>query len=181
MRRPSMRISGLIAIGLLGTGGLVNAQDDVKEAVEVTAFTSDFAWSHQPDVGERTTLANGVERVAGQAWQFRSIESSDPRFAGTYTLTATWDAYPGVSLVVGTNRIETADGAWQQQADYWHTWDPQPGDTAQLVLVGEGAYEGLIAIVDETWRPDGTDIAIRIEGFIVDGDLPPDPEPWSAR
>ena len=44
-------------------------------------------------------------------------------------------------------------------------------------MIGEGGYEGLVAVFDnleqgQTWT---------LHGYIIDGELPPDPEPFVAE
>ena len=182
---------GILSIALIGTGllvghaGLVAAQEGEAGPAGPVEFTSSFAWSHQPAPGEREVLADGTTVATGEAWQFRNLESSDPRLAGTLTLTDTLVTYPGGATVsVGAFRIENDGCAWQETPVYWRDWDGQrqPGATWQRAFVGEGGYAGLIAVVVDTWRPEngvlGTDI--QLDGFIVTGELPRAPEPWST-
>jgi hypothetical protein len=46
-----------------------------------------------------------------------------------------------------------------------------------LVLIGEGGHKGLTYIARATWTVNGFDV----HGYIVEGELPPAPEPWSAE
>lgn len=165
------------------------------EAPTPVEFTSTYAWSHQPTPGQREALDNGVEVVTGEAWQFRNLGASDPRFAGTLTDTITRIDYPDQAhILVGASRIETAGGAWQEtpsssfqlQADVssWRTGAlPEPGSRRWRTFIGEGDYEGYWAVVQETWRPDGgtgsTDILL--DGYVFEGEWPSAPEPWSPE
>ena len=51
------------------------------------------------------------------------------------------------------------------------------GETAQRVFIGEDGYEGLMAVVIET----GAGTEWTYEGYILDGELPPLPEPYVAE
>jgi hypothetical protein len=165
------------------------------EARTPVEFTSTYVYSLQPTLGQRQALDNGVEVVTGEAWQFRNIEASDPRFAGTMTQTNTRTEYPDEAhILVGASRIETADGAWQEtpwssfqlQADVqrWRSGAlPEPGSRLWRTFIGEGDYEGHWAVVEETWRPDGGtgSVDILLDGYVFEGEMPNVPEPWSAE
>ena len=122
---------------------------------------------------------------------WNSRESSDPRFAGPLVLTYTEIRYPdlGGGIGVGGYRIETDEGAWQQvptasvgwdkDAARWASGQLPPADNIQFcTFVGEGDYEGLTAVVQETWQPGGVDGLIQFDGYIFEGDLWDAPEPW---
>ena len=180
MRNSRSRSIRVLSVSLLALA-VVSPTAQAQEPVDVT---SSYAWSHQPEVGERETLTDGTVQQIGEAWQFRNLEASDPRLEGTLTLTDTLVTYPGGATVsVGAFRIENDGGAWQEFPTYWRDWDGQrqPGATWQRAFVGEDGYEGFIAVLVDTWRPDGgvpgTDI--QLEGFIVEGELPQAPEPFS--
>lgn len=160
------------------------------------AFTSTYVFSRMPTSGQPQAHDNGVEVMTGEAWQFRNVEATDPRFAGTMTVTSTRIAYPDeVDLLVGAYRIEDADGAWQETAgsslqlpgevNLWRTGAlPEAGSSRWRTFVGEGDYEGHWAVVEETWRPDGgSGVAadILLDGFVFEGAAPQAPEPWSAE
>lgn len=128
---------------------------------------------------------------AGQGWMFDSPESSDPRSSGPPVLTLTDIEYPDVGgdINVGGYPIETAEGAWQQvptagvgfQQDYalWASGQLPPADNIRFwTFIGEGDYEGLTAVVQETWWPGGVDGLVQFDGFIVEGPLWDAPEPW---
>ena len=112
-----------------------------------------------------------------QGW----TEVSDPRLEGTYTRSWNEDTYlhPGgeedPSIVVVTDRIENDEGAWQGSSVWLRT--PGPSAYAPLVLVGEGAYEGLTAILGgvETYGE------CAVSGYIIDGAIPATPVPPSGQ
>jgi hypothetical protein len=104
----------------------------------------------------------------------------DPRFEGRYSISYDTDSYvaPGLTaqdvVGAGTWRIENDDGAWQGS---YHIMDPLDGEdvTVTVALAGEGAYEGLTAIVESAF--DSVACVWQWRGLVVDGDLPPYPEP----
>ena len=54
---------------------------------------------------------------------------------------------------------------------------PDDANTTTGVMVGEGGYDGLIAVFDnhvanQTWT---------LHGYIIEGGLPPDPEPMASE
>jgi hypothetical protein len=99
---------------------------------------------------------------------------SDSRLDGTVTWLSNVDEYTdGSGLVIQSvaMSIENDDGAWRTMPmlsiSAPGTFEYDPG--RQSFLVGEGAYEGLVAVVEGF----GTD---DLHGFIIDGELPPAPE-----
>jgi hypothetical protein len=99
---------------------------------------------------------------------------SDPRLDGTVTWWSNDDEYTdGSGLVIQSvaMSIENDQGAWRMipllsvNAPGSIAYDP----AGQFFLVGEGAYEGLFAVV-EGFRTD------QLHGFVIDGELPPPPE-----
>jgi hypothetical protein len=163
-------------------------------------------WSPWDEIGTRSAVDDrrvesrgdelgphddGTIVTTGQAWIFDTRESSDPRFAGPLVLTVIDMRYPdlGGGIGVGAYRIETDDGAWQQVPTASVGWDKDAAKWASGLLppadnimfhafIGEGAYEGLTAVVQETWWPGGADGLIQFDGYIFEGDLPDAPEPW---
>jgi hypothetical protein len=101
---------------------------------------------------------------------------SDPRLEGTVTWSSNDDEYTdgsGLFIQSVAMSIENDEGAWRMIPILSAKW-PDRGTiaddaTRHFFLVGEGAYEGLIAVVDG-FRTD------RLRGFIIDGELPPPPE-----
>lgn len=153
---------------------------------DLVPFTARYVYQ-QRRAGDATTLPNGTPQVADEAWVFRSIEASDPRLEGNMVVNATYDKYDGVSLTTHVLRIENDAGAWQEGPYYRMTWadrdtpgdeEVQAGEARQGLLVGEGEYEGLVALVVSTEQLTGGGSTL-LEGYIVDGDLPPVPDPFS--
>jgi hypothetical protein len=122
----------------------------------------------------------------------QSISGSDPRLDGTLYQAWDQDEYglpggestsgifsgrpTGVSIVVFTNRIENDDGAWQGSVAMLNSPD---GTTyvGPMVMTGEGAYEGLTAIVGwvDFWN------RCDVTGYIIEGGIPAPPVPQTGQ
>jgi hypothetical protein len=104
---------------------------------------------------------------------------SDPRLDGTVTWATNYDDFllddSGLSVSVLGISIVNEEGAWRMMPEVrFETPDVVPGAVpAQFVLVGEGAYEGLYAVLAST---DLGDTNGTLQGFIVQGEIPPAPE-----
>jgi hypothetical protein len=164
---------------------------EVQPPPAPTAFSATYIWSDRSNPGSTTEYDDGTIASVGQGWMFDSQESSDPRFAGPLVLTVTDITYPDVGggISVGGYRIETDEGAWQQVPGatpwyeegraLWASGELPPPDNIQFyTFIGEGAYEGLTAVVQETWFPGGAEGLVQFDGSIFEGDLPAAPEAW---
>ena len=153
MRKAMTTLTTAIAIGLLaGSAVGVAAQEEPVEVTGQVTFSS----------------PSSVEMWA----------TNDPRLTGT----GTWDPAegyprdPAPSFWVNGRFLETDEGTWRQL--------PVPSAVIagaetdpyfDMVLVGEGGYEGLVFIAQATWNPascppgcDGLDV----HGYIVDTAAP---------
>jgi hypothetical protein len=107
-----------------------------------------------------------LERRRGFTWR-GAITSSDPRFAGTHFYSFDADDYTlpgggeGPSIFAEGHRIETDEGAWQGSSY-----------GGNIVLVGEGAYEGLTAIVS---TESGGGCFYDFSGYVMEVPAPPVP------
>jgi hypothetical protein len=171
-------IAAVAASLLLGSVVVVTAQDAETDVAAPVEFTSEYSFSHQPDPGDPEALEGGGTRFLGRAWQFRLVETSDPRFDGALTFTTTVDEYPGgVEVSSEAARIDGDGGVWQEVPVFYLDFARTTGDTVDRILIGEGAYEGLFAAVTDTWTSNG----FEFHGFIIEGGPPPIAEPWSAE
>lgn len=174
MRTLRLSLAGtVIAVLLGGLGSAVLAQDeDSLDPMRASKFTGtwgevisevpmeDWAWMPGPP-GSFESLDN--ETIA-------PFEASDPRISGTWTQvldmrTFIIDEAADIWAPVwsGVVRIENEEGAWSGPfdgffADSGHEW---------YRLEGEGAYEGLLAVL--RWAEEGD----LYEGVIIPG-VPPD-------
>jgi len=92
-----------------------------------------------------------IERRRGFTWS-GTITATDPRFSGTHYYSWDGDTYTLASGAEGPSayaeglRIESAGGAWQGTAT-GATLPDGASANGPLVLTGEGAYEGLTAVL----------------------------------
>jgi hypothetical protein len=182
-------IAVVAAGGLLaGSAGSIAAQgeDTPEPPVAVTACINPG-----PEVRSGTQeqivvpLSDGEMMILqDRGFTFRQdlTEVSDPRLEGSLYQAWDEDEYilpgnePAPNIVTFTDRIENDEGAWQGSVVMLR----YPDDTTYLgpvVMVGEGAYEGLTAIVAfVAW---GEDCAVR--GYIIEGSVPAPPVPQTGQ
>jgi hypothetical protein len=133
-------------------------------------FSATFTPSSDVRVGTYETV-DGVIQQRGNAWTPVISGMSDPRLDGVLTYSEDSDLYPapGASFEFGavTYRISTADGAWQGSTPIVKDGGGYCCNSV-VVLVGEGAYEGLYAWMDTSdWD--------AIHGVIFPAPAPPAP------
>jgi len=187
MRTTRSWVITAIAVGLLaGSAVTVSAQDEEAAPQPPVEFTG--SWCIGPPVapdraGSETTLEVGDEgmtltRYRDGAWR-NTVTMSDPRLQGDAFQTYESDRYttpeaawsPGV--IAATLSIVNEDGAWMS-ALYGATFaDGTDMGSSPNVFVGQGAYEGLIAITEQ---PSGSGQCLDVRGIIFDGT--PVPEPY---
>lgn len=179
MRGIKSGVIGILATGLLaGSSVGVAAQEADTVAQGPVEFTAKWSWG--PDVRTDTMEAGeGVLMTRGGAWRPGILTSaSDPRLEGAVTIAANSNQYLGGPEVWNyAFRIENDGGAWQQSPTINLDTGLDDLNTTTGILVGEGGYEGLIAVFDnlsqgQTWT---------LHGYIIEGELPPDPEPFVAE
>ena len=116
-----------------------------------------------------------IERQRGYTWS-GNHRATDPRFSGTHYYSWDGDSYTLASGEDGPLayaeglRIENPDGAWEGQASGatlpdGTTW------TGPLVMTGEGAYEGLTAVL--LWTDGACFLDLR--GIVMQFPDPPVP------
>jgi len=179
MRGSKSGLTVFVAVGLLaGSWVGVTAQEADTTAQEPVEFTAKWSWgsSVRTDTMESE---EGVVMTRGGAWRPGVITgATDPRLEGAVTIAANSNRYHGGPEVwTYAFRIENDGGAWQQSPTIDLATGPEDLNTTTGVLVGEGGYDGLVAVFDnleqgQTWT---------LHGYIIDGELPPDPEPFVAE
>ena len=114
------------------------------------------------------------EESGATLYRYHVDEMSEPRFDGDITLAVRSDFLDdyGRNLWRGAFRIETEEGAWQEPPHLTLEYRDGTASTHTSAFVGEGAYEGLTALVEMTYRPQGN---FALRGVIVEDELPPDP------
>jgi hypothetical protein len=133
---------------------------------------------------ETLDLDDGIvlTRRRGAAYQ-QSVEMSDPRLEGTIYQTYEADTYilagdaQGPEVAAWTYRIENREGAWESRVVSANAADGSSIGEPPEVLIGDGAYAGLIAIFEVTAEAEPCDFEVR--GIIFDG--APVPEPYIAE
>ena len=171
MKKFGTALAAAIAIGLLaGSAVGVAAQDAGR--TEPVKFTAVFPGGGQ--VRESTCeVVGGMTQCTGTAWSFLVSEVSDPRLAGRMTVSQNQNQWPLQPwLLTETYRIVSDDGAWQ--GSFHSMKDGADFGNVSVVLVGEGANEGLYAWTDVSdWN--------AISGVIFSAPPPVAPTPPSAE
>jgi hypothetical protein len=178
----AIRSSGItiLAIGLLaGSAVGVAAQEETAPPVE---FSAKWAWG-PPIRSDTSEAVAGSVQYRGGAWRPGVLTAAtDPRWQGTLSIANNENDYSasgGPLVGIHAFRVENEEGAWQQMPTV-ALIVPGIDDLVNTgVFVGEGGYEGLIAVVDiATDRAAGT---WDLHGYIIDGELPPPPEAVSSE
>jgi hypothetical protein len=126
--------------------------------------------------GEMTILQR-----RGKTWALTLMSVTDPRLSGTMYHTSNADVYTlpgneaGPDFAVATDRIENDEGAWQGSLVQLAFPDGHEY-LSPLVMTGEGAYEGLTAILANVDPPNDC----TMEGYIIEGTIPAAPEPQTG-
>ena len=180
MRTHRKTIAAALATALAaGMASGAVAQDDGTDTAAPAEFTVKWAWG--PGVrSDDMTVENGITTTRGGAWRPGVISAAtDPRLEGTVTIAANSDQYPdGLEVWNYAFRVENEDGAWQQlPAINVATGSDDDLDATSGVMIGEGAYDGLIAVFDVLGGPSSW----TLHGYIIDGELTPDPEPMVSQ
>ena len=117
----------------------------------------------------------GVDDDSGtNYYRYQVREMSDPRLDGEMMLAtrSEWLDDYGRTLWHASFRIETEEGAWQEPPRMTLERRDGTGTTNTSALVGEGAYEGLTALVEMTYQPPGV---FEMRGVITEDPVPPLP------
>lgn len=172
MRMLRSSLVGMAILALLGgLGGAAMAQEEADSPL-VTHVTGTIIDTAYDDSTAEITYAPGDVHHATGATYSETNEWSDPRLPAEKRLVLDLTTYPddgGRFMVTRTSiRLDGADGAWVGTGvglGY-----PDGTSEGQDVLVGEGAYEGLTAVLH-----CGTDLGC--DGYIFEGPMPTQPDP----
>jgi hypothetical protein len=173
MRNINTRLSATFAISLVAVSAVgVAAQEGSTAPVEFTA-----KWAFGNDLRTETSeTVDGLVMTRGGAWRpVVILGASDPRLEGRLSIAANSNEYPNGAVVWNyAFRIENEDGAWQQLPTIDIDGLDDDLNTSIGVMVGEGGYAGLSAVFNNvteygTWT---------LHGYIIDGELTPEPEPY---
>jgi hypothetical protein len=173
---------------LTGSAIAVSAQDDAADVdLTTTTFVTGTLGELEQTEGVFSEEGN-VSQGRGYSWA-GPIETDDPRLTGLVTIVSNGairlddGAYGQVDLRSSEYRIENDDGAWAGPATaFSYPLDGGVRESGQIsqdtvVLTGEGSYDGLTAylVIDYTVVP------ATLEGTAFAGEMPPAPEPVSAK
>jgi len=170
--------------GFLLAGVLTQQSEETAPIVGATSSaTADEAGSGAVTVsGSRRLLGDhgpGAEPIVGGMAKGRSEGHSDllmddPRLTGEFWHGRNWHVFEGAVVDTGTVSLETEDGGWAGTSIGCADCSAARKRLEYAQLTGEGAYEGLSAILyfaelerGAKWHP--------VHGVIFSGDLPPFP------
>lgn len=169
----AIRSTTIIAIVSALFAGLavgVAAQSEEAEPVEFEG-----QWGCEEPITPPGLLENGDVVGISLAVRLPVLNVTDPRLDGVTTRSGNHSVWGSLVVSTITIRIETDEGAWQ--GGLVKTSLGEEGLRGPAVLVGEGAYEGFTVIMDPQFKQDATSGCWGFRGFIVEGGMPPPPEP----
>ena len=191
MRTLRLSLAGTVILALLGgLGGVVVAQEEESApfapvtgtVVEQSGYTSGARASAE-EVGPGTHAQweeDGVLYEQGHLYEQR-VSWSDPRLPAEHWVRmglagfGSDDPATGVMTVQTSHLLEGADGSWRGNGRVIEDAD---GRSSHYVLTGEGAYEGLYALLQGTPGVDAHGpLDYSYEGYIFEGELLPFPDP----
>jgi hypothetical protein len=86
----------------------------------------------------------------------------------------------GVTVYNTSFRIENDDGAWQEVPNLLLLFPGDSPSSKTTTLVGERAYDGLVAIAEIDWESFGTGL-FKIRGIVIGGQAPPPAAPATSE
>jgi hypothetical protein len=186
MRALRLSLLATVTVSLLGGPSIVVlAQDDEDQVITATYVTGETIDKLEVSPGVYSE-SNGVEQLRDSTYE-DTFEWSDPRLPSVMQISENLDIRyreDGDAWAwVGNIRLEDEDGAWAGPEYGMGEWS---GDRLLLhprmmLLTGEGAYEGLTAMLQRRWETDDPGYPASVEGYIFVGDLPPMPDEPSAE
>jgi hypothetical protein len=185
-------IAGAIVVASIGTffiaapfqqQGTVPSAVGGGEMVAAAEFSGQWTFRSHLLPDEDDSLAemygegDGVITAQGGALSAVATDVSDPRFDGKVT------GFPNSSTFVGGFKVwneawlvQNAEGAWRSEPSTWVDFLSLSEGPVTTVFHGEGAFDGLTAIVH--LRENGK--VWDLHGVIMaDEDVPPTPDPRS--
>lgn len=172
MRTLRLSLTGTIILVLLGTlSAVAMAQSEAYNAVRVTPVTGTVIDSVWDESRLEFTSERGVESGRGMLIT-ETYEWSDPRLPAVKRSIFNFNSYASEEDGRGimgqtTMRMEDSVGAWTGGAMTMQYMDGR--GVGWDTYFGEGAYEGLVAVLQCTSE--------GCEGQIFEGERPPMPDP----
>jgi len=173
MRAIRLSLVGIVTVCLLaGMSVAVTGQSDTMEP-GVTPISGTMRVVSEDDAGERTML-DGRLAYMGEEWT-TMMDVDDPRLDGLGRSTHNRFTSPGAPFGPRSLTLyaENDGGSWVGTG---HAYQDRftTGLHYQNVMVGQGDYEGLIAIIALDQPMFGT--SFDVSGAIISGGMPPMPE-----
>ena len=170
MRTLRLAMVGAVSLMFVGSLGAA-AQSEADEVVRVTPVTGTVIDSVWDDSQMEFTSEDGVNSGRGMLIT-ETYEWSDPRLPAVKQSILNFNSYAGEGGDRGimgqtTIRLEGPDGAWTGGATTMQYVDGR--GVGWDTYFGEGAYEGLVAVLQCTSE--------GCEGQIFEGERPPMPDP----
>jgi hypothetical protein len=170
-----------LTIGLLAGASAGTAAQSEEPSGPITPVTGIRAGSEDVQWPDPVVDPAGVLHLHGTGI-VQTIEWSDSRLPATMILTGNTDVYGeegdpnGGAVYTGALVLQGDEGSWTGTQFGYFPPDPV---IAAMTLEGTGAYEGLSAILYQTYA-DATaqqEDIVSFEGIIIEGQLPPFPDP----
>ena len=168
MRTLRLAFAGTVTSILLGAAPVAVVAQEPEETATWITGTSTIGEMREPE-----TFIEG-EFVRGMGFT-STVEWSDPRLPAAMTTIANIDEHPREGFTTATTwaqaaRLDGPNGAWVGVGRGAVFPD---GEVELLFLTGEGAYEGLGAVLRAIPNDDGE---LSYEGYLYDTGLPPVPD-----
>jgi hypothetical protein len=163
--------STLVVSLLVGPSGAVTAQEE--EAVAPVEFTGTLKYVAKCTGTPAVEFGDGAIFTRAEETYCRPsvLEMSDPRFDGEWTLRENNDRYlGGPTVATSAFYVDTGEGTWAQQPSTWVVFGDGTAGTQTGVLTGDGAYDGLTAVVEFEFEPSEH---WTLHGVVLGGALPP--------
>jgi hypothetical protein len=186
MRTLRLSLTGTVILALLGgLAGVTVAQDAEDEPVAATHVTGTVTDTR--DLGGGVFSMGDIVSMSGGRWEL-DIEWTDPRLPSPMRVVENWHFWPaelgtginGAITIMGSVRLEGPDGAWTgtQYRLLEETTEPETyPETGITILEGEGAYEGLSAVLTASYEdPPAFGESTDWEGYILEGGMTPVPD-----
>ena len=202
MRKLRLSVAGTVILTLLGgLGSTVMAQSAEESMPEaLTEFTgrmecSGLSMGTLEDISIATTAEGDLIR---REWRGAELSvnvqgTSDPRLDGRIAVSFNSDEYLIASgetpwqlsevepdefpngVVASSFRLTNTDGSWRGSR-YQNWYADGDSSTTTAIYTGEGAYEGLIAVMEMDYDELNPVCAWDVHGYIIEGQVPPTPE-----
>ena len=163
-----------ISLVVISTGGLTAQPSDDIPAVQVSGMVL-FAPTDPVEPPTSVTVDGAATKFLGGS-AVRQLDMNDERLSGSQRVVVNqFDYGTDGSTVAGRISIENEGGSWQ--GTYQGVIFPHAPGVArhQAVLVGDGDYEGLSAVLH--YDSANTDNALDVDGLIFRGEIPDYPSP----